>query len=337
MKTRSPLLWMVALPVSAACTHVQGMPPADAPRPGVPQEERTLLQREYSFDDTQCTRTAEEVVEMDHRCSETRWADCVYAATMYLRGCGVAENVVQAEALFQRACGFGSVLGCSMAGVLAKDYTRSIGLLEKPCALGYSAACGNLGLQLFNRGMEADVARATQLLETACHEGRLHYCSVVGDLVIRWKIERRFEGTRALLEHACQAQDLRSCYTLARTLEDGSLGTVDYNRAAALNWHTCYALDYLPSCDSLGYNLVLGRGYEKDPQKGVMLFYMGCNRGYGPSCDRLGEATENGWAEAAKPSNALQYYDRGCALGVESACQSAKRLRTTKSIEPAGN
>ncbi len=327
MKFKWSQLWIPALTVSAACGHVEGVPHAESPRAGVPRQELALLEREYSFNASQCIRTAEEVVDMQRRCSDTRWADCVYAATMYLRGCGVAQDPVQAEALYQRSCGFGSVLGCAMAGVLTKDFERSIALLEEPCSLGYLAACGNLGITLFNRGNKTDVARATDLLAKACHEDHVYFCGTLGEIVIKWKIEPRFAATQALLEHACKEQDLDSCYILAIALEGGSLGTVDHVRAAALHSAKCHQLNHLPSCNSLGYMLVLGQGCEKNPPQGAWYFYEACNRGYGPSCDRMGEATEKGWGGPASPSKALPFYDRGCELGSEQACKRAKELR----------
>jgi TPR repeat protein len=331
MKLKSSQLWMLALPVNAACGHVEGVPQAQAPCAGTPQQELALLEREYSLNERQCIRTAEEVVDMQRRCSETRWTDCVYAATMYLEGCGVAKDPVLAEGLYQRSCGFGSRLGCAMAGALNTDLERSIALLEEPCAQGFLWACGKLGAALFNRGKEADMARAMDLLDKACREDRVSFCGDLGKAVVKLKIEPRFAATLGLLEHACKAKDLDSCYVLAVALEDGSLGTVDYDRAAALNSATCYQLSHLPSCNSLGYMWVLGRGCERNPLQGAWLFYMACNRGYGPSCDSMGEATEKGWGGPASPSKALPFYDRGCELGDEHACQRAKELRASGS------
>jgi TPR repeat protein len=196
-----------------------------------------------------------------------------------------------------------------------------------------------MGLQLFNRGKEADVARATDLLNKACREDDVYFCGFLGQIVIKWKIEPRFAATQTLLEHACKERDLDSCYVLARALEDGSLGTMDYDRAAALNSASCHQLHYLPSCNALGYMLVLGRGCEKNPLQGAMLFYEACNRGYGPSCDSMGEATEKGWGGPASPAKALPFYDRGCDLGFEDACKRSKELRAAGSgiVEPTGN
>jgi TPR repeat protein len=144
--------------------------------------------------------------------------------------------------------------------------------------------------------------------------------------VIKWKVERRFAATRARLEHACEKQDLESCYVLARALEDGSLGTTDHERAAALNSVTCQGPQYMPSCNALGYMLVRGHGVEKDPLKGARLFYEACTRDYGPACDSMGEAIEKGWCAPASSEQALPFYDRGCTLGEEVACESAKRF-----------
>jgi TPR repeat protein len=337
MRFKSLQLWILPLTVGTACVHVQGAQDAEAPRPGLPQQELALLERDYDLYASRCSRTAEEVVEIHRRCDEEHWADCVYAATMYLQGCGVAQNAVQAEALYQRACGFGSALGCSMAGARTKDFDRGIALLEEPCALGYVQACGWLGVQLYNRGQESDVARTVALLERACRQSEIKFCGALGQAVTHWKIEPQFAATRTLLDHACQEQDLSSCYMLAMALEDGSLGNVDYDRAAALHWALCHQRDHLPSCNALGYMAVLGRGDEKDPRKGSMLFYVACSRGYGPACDSMGEATEKGWGVPASPQKALPFYDRGCELAVEVACQNARRLRAAGVVEPVRN
>jgi uncharacterized protein len=329
----------LALAVIPACVRVEPVQQTPTPRAGSPQQELAVLEGEYSFSEKKCMRTAEEVVDMQRRCSATQWADCVYSATMYYRGCGVTADRAQADALFQRACGFGSILGCSMAGVLERDVERGIELLQKPCALGYLAACGNIGIKLFNRGNQADVERATELLDRACREEHVYYCGTLGKIVRKWKLTPRFAATQGLLEHACQERDLDSCYMLALVLDEGSLGIEDRDRAAELNWAACHQLDYLPSCNSLGYMLVQGHGYPKDEQKGAMLFYVGCNRGYGPSCDSMGEATEKGWGGPASPAKAVPFYDKGCELGFEDACQHARALRAagTEVGEPTGN
>lgn len=337
------------------CTHVlavgvacgQRVQRADAPppppepsvvqhalQPGVPQQELALLAQDYAFNASQCIRTAEEVVDMQRRCSEEHWADCVYAATMYAEGCGVAQDRLQAEALHQRACDFGSVLGCAMAGIITKDRERGIALLEEPCTLGYVQACGSLGIKLLARGKNDDVERATDLLDQACRQDTRYYCGVLGELVSKNKIKPRFKSTRALLERACEARDLKACETLAKTLEDGSLGSVDHERAAELNASLCYELDHLPACNSLGLMAVLGRGGDKNPLAGTWLFYNACNRGYGPACDSMGEAMANGYNGRPRPGSALAFYDRGCTLGSLNGCQGAEALRAA-GVQPA--
>jgi TPR repeat protein len=338
MKLEWSQFWLLplTLTVIAACGPA-ALPPPEAPRPGVPQQELALLKEQYALDESECTRTAEEAVDMQRRCSTTRWADCVYAATMYWRGCGVARDPIRAEALYQRGCDFGSMLGCAMAGRVTENLDRKVVLLEEPCARGYQTACGNLGAALALRGNDAEAARAAELLEKACRD-ELKFCGALGEIVIKAKLQSRFAGTQTLLDRGCNEHDLGSCYVLGMALEDGSLGTVDYDRAAAVNWATCHDLSHLPSCNSLGYMLVHGRGCKQNQGKGAWYFYEACSRGYGPSCDSMGEATEKGWGGPASPAKALPFYDRGCKLGSEHACQRAKELRAAGSGigEPMG-
>jgi TPR repeat protein len=333
---KSLLLWTQVLALSAACgqrvQHAEAPPPP--PPPGELQQELALLAQDYSFNASRCIRTAEEVVDMQRQCSQDHWADCVYAGTMYTEGCGVAQDRAQAEALHQRACGFGSVVGCASAGIITKNLELGMLLLEKPCTLGYVQACGSLGIKLLASGKEADGERAAELLDQACRKDTRYYCGVLGEVVGKRKLKARFKATRALLERACEARDLKACETLARTLEDGSLGTVDHERAADLNATLCYELDHLPACNSLGHMAMLGRGGGKNTVAGGWLFYNACNRGYGPACDSMGEAMANGWVGRARPRRALAFYDRGCTLGSQDGCQGANALRAA-GVEPA--
>src|SRR5688572_3501317 len=138
LKLKSSRLWMLALAVGVGCGPAKGGPPAKAPRAGVVKEEIALLKREYGWKEGECNRTAEDVVDMQRRCSETRWPECVSAAVMYHSGCGVAQDVALAESLYQRSCDFGSALGCVLVAITTQDTERSIVLLEKPCAQGNS-------------------------------------------------------------------------------------------------------------------------------------------------------------------------------------------------------
>ena len=266
---------------------------------------------------------------MQRRCAGETWADCVYAATMYWRGCGVAQDVPQAEALYRRACSFGSMLGCAMVARVGHDDDEGIAFLEEPCRRGYGTACANLGVILFNRGHEQDVPRATQLLEVACREENIGFCAGFSKIVIKWKLASRYHHAEALIDAACKAKDFESCYMLAVAFEDGSLGTTDYTRAAALNSATC-GQNYLPSCNAWGYMLVLGHGCEKAPLQGAILFYNACNQGYAPACDSMGEATEKGWGGPADQTKALPFYQRGCELGSDHACRRAEELKAVK-------
>jgi len=275
---------------------------------------------------------------MQRQCSESRWADCLYAAHMYIGGCGVASDLGQAEALFRRSCDFGSTIGCVMFAVLTKDMVQSVALLEKACTDGWSYACYTLGFRLFHGGKDADVGRAAKLLDGACREDR-RYCSDFAELVIQRKIEARFADTQAQLARACKERHIEPCHLLATALEQGTLGIVDYNRAAPLNLATCHEHSHLPSCHAVAEALVHGRGCELNPELGVKYFREACDRAYASSCHRMGQATETGWNGPASPANALPFYDRGCELGFDHSCQRAKELRAAAAepTDPAGS
>src|SRR4051812_5175390 len=105
--SRLHLAELFALGLGALGCQVRGPTSPETPKAGVPSIEFELLKREYRLGEDSCTRTAEEVVGIQRRCSEAHWADCVYAGTMYWHGCGVAQNLALAEELYLRACSFG--------------------------------------------------------------------------------------------------------------------------------------------------------------------------------------------------------------------------------------
>src|SRR6188768_1195461 len=129
----------LALGLGALGCHVPSPTVPETPKAGVPSIELELLNRQYRLDEDPCTRTAEEVVDIQRRCSEAHWADCVYAASMYWHGCGVATNLTLAAQLYQRGCSFGSMVGCTHAARFSEDYEQALALLELPCARGYAA------------------------------------------------------------------------------------------------------------------------------------------------------------------------------------------------------
>jgi TPR repeat protein len=249
---------------------------------------------------------------------------------MYLNGCGVAQNQALAAQLYRRGCSYGSMLGCEMASRFAGDHEQALALLETPCARGWATACGSIGIALYERGREADVARAGQLLEAACCNTSASYCPYLAELVIQWKLTAKYHDVQEQLERACQAQENDACRLVASAYDQGLLGVTDPERAMAIDQFACHQ-NGLASCDAVGHRLVLGRGAAKDELAGVRSFYLMCAMfSYGPSCDSLGQAMEQGWGAPADPAQAVQYYQRGCTLGSEHACQRARELGAKK-------
>jgi len=78
--------WALALCVGTMCCQASGPTHAEVPKAGVLSIELQVFQRQYRLEETGCTRSAEAVVDIQRQCSEERWADCVFAGTMYLRG-----------------------------------------------------------------------------------------------------------------------------------------------------------------------------------------------------------------------------------------------------------
>jgi uncharacterized protein len=316
-----------ALWLGAVSCHAPSPASPEPPEAGVPSAELEFLQRRKG--ERPCAQElAEDIVDMQRRCSQEHWADCVYAANMYAHGCGVAKAPEVAEGLYQRGCSFGSMVGCTMEAYYTKDFEKQLALLEAPCARGYALACGNLAGVLHTRGREADVPRAVTLYRGACDDFE-GFCIGLGRLVIHWKLADRYQEAQAALERGCQAKWHEACQTLAYAYDQGSLGHTDSARALAIYEASCDE-GHQPSCDALGHMYVLGRGQEKDEGKGVNRFYALCAEGYGPSCHSMGQAMEQGWWYAPNPTEALAYYQLACSMGCDPGCQRAATLGEKK-------
>jgi uncharacterized protein len=311
-----------ALSLGALGCHASNPTSPQPPQAGVPAIEVEILGRMKG--EVTCRETAEEVVDMQRRCDKSHWAECVYAATMYANGCGVAEAPAVAAGLYHRACSFGSMVGCTMDAYHTKDLERRLALLETPCARGYAFACGNLAGALLTRGREVDVPREAALLKTACDQDNV-FCPVLGRLVMEQKLAARYQEAQADLERTCQGKEQESCELLAYAYHEGALGVTDPERALAIYKASC-GERHFPSCDALGHLYVLGRDHDKDVSDGVEIFYGLCAEGYGPGCSSMGQAVEKGWEPAASAAEAVPFYERACELGGEADCQRAREL-----------
>jgi len=71
-----------ALSLGAVGCHAPSANVPETPTAGVPSSELEFLKRQYRLGENPCTRSAEEVVDIQRSCSEAHWAACVYSATM---------------------------------------------------------------------------------------------------------------------------------------------------------------------------------------------------------------------------------------------------------------
>src|SRR5690606_35306004 len=138
------------------------------------------------------------------------------------------------------------------------------------------------------------VARGVELLRVACVKGVPSACSVYGGIVAQRELKGQFETALRALRSSCDSGYLDSCYNLAVTLEDGSLGSKRQHEAAQLAFEACEK-EHLLSCTRLGYMFIKGHGLRKDPIRGAAIFYSACERGEASACEATGEALENGW------------------------------------------
>jgi uncharacterized protein len=274
-----------------------------------------------------CEVTPEQVEQMVAGCDRGLRDDCIRTGVAYWRGCGTPADETQGEKYLEKACGLGSLTSCRLQAQVIADGAKprpveAVAVLDKACKKGGQPACGDLGVVLTTRSTQPstkDVERGVTFLLETCRAGYSVFCNRFALVIELKKLSHHFSEARIALRQACDSNYLDACWTLARTLEDGTLGSRDYVLGAKLADHACRK-DHQPSCNALGYMFVRGHGVAQDPYRGAQLFYAACAEGYPPACGSMGEATEKGWGVEPDQQKALEFYQRACALGNEHSC-----------------
>jgi TPR repeat protein len=327
--TRS--FWAFLLTVLAAlpaCIQPRG-PVGDADFAALGDDELEVerIVEQVNAVESACEVTPQQLAAMVVGCDQGLRGDCIRAGVGYWRGCGAAPDQAHAEKFLERACSLGSQTSCRLqAQVILESKTprpaEAAAVLERACRIGGKRACGDLGVVLTTRltnPTATDRERGITVLLGACRAGYHVFCTRLATIIERQKLSRHFEDARLVLKQACDSNYLDACYTLAITLEDGTLGLRDYDMGADLAARTCRR-DHQPSCNALGHMFVLGHGVAKDPYRGAQLFYAACRQRYAPACHSMGEAVEKGWGVGPDQGKAREFYQYACTIGSDYSC-----------------
>jgi TPR repeat protein len=126
-------------------------------------------------------------------------------------------------------------------------------------------------------------------------------------------------GGVAACEAKCATKDPRSCYALARILDDGTGVPRDIGRAVTLYQSACEG-GVPEACSSLGALYAEGDGVMRDDAKAVELYQRSCNHGYARACVNLGAMHFEGKGVPKNESAGARLFFRGCEGGEPMGC-----------------
>ncbi len=231
-----------------------------------------------------------------------------------------ASSTVIGSACMELGLGYNNGLYGSVDEPEARKYYRW------GCDVNSEGSCYNLGrMEEKGEGGEVDLVRALAHYEQSCHLGYDEGCAA-GFML---------ENDPAILVGPCERGDNRSCFLLARELDDS-----DPERAAMIQRQACDR-GYAHSCFSYGINLVAGRGVEKDKEQGMAIWSELCDAGHASSCGTFGMMTDDlaikrdylqqsctlgdgpgcmALADISEGELAVELQERACELGLQRAC-----------------
>lgn len=214
---------------------------------------------------------------------------------LFLQDGRVGEtDVARALGYLQQGCEGGDPKGCSWVAKIHRDFVgykdavRAVEYARIGCDMNDSSACIWVGISYEDgAGVPKDLNRAVAQYSLACdmEDGMGCYNAA---LVLKHKSNDalgvdRFMRTNELAKRGCGLDHIRSCETLAYSLQTGRAVAKDLKRARALYEQTC-AQDSGLGCSNLSKMVRLGQGGPLDSLRGFELKRKACDLGHTNAC-----------------------------------------------------
>lgn len=207
-------------------------------------------------------------------------------------------NVVEAAALYERACFAGTLEGCLFAGWIYDkgegapvDDMRARKLHKLACDGGEATGCFNLGMHHYEgEPPPRDLPAAYDLFEKSCAMGFEGGCVNQGIMLKDGNGPEGLDVARAnaLFEQACLGGDAWGCTNLGLSFHHGDAVEEDHKKAFDLLYQGCSLGDYL-ACSTVGNFFFNGIGVEADKAQAKAFLKRGCDNGDPWGCNKLKE------------------------------------------------
>jgi TPR repeat protein len=236
---------------------------------------------------------------------ETYYARCTWSTETWCQNLwfavsrevpGVAEDVVEAEALYSRGCDAGDPASCAGLGfalgfryrVTASDPARA--LLDGACTAGIAAACRDLAAMIRPETLLADTTnpdlqRVAALFLTACQGGDAGGCTGLGDRMRDGRGPNGYDlvGAATYLQRGCDGGDVVGCRGLADLFRDG-IGVARHDPTAAVLYERACAAREMVACVRLAELIGQRRVANPDFARASELFRRACDSGVLDAC-----------------------------------------------------
>lgn len=215
-----------------------------------------------------------------------------------------------------------------------KESSLSFESLEHNCTLGKMTFCSELGLRYVRgEGTALNMRKGFRLLEQSCDRNVSNACAYLGmQYRIGQSIPRNIAKGKALLARACDLGQGSACLDTAYLYDEGKVDSpygseitiLDdtthkkaaeyYNKGFSLSERECNAGGG-EACFNLASLYLLGKGIQKDENKGRLLIARSCSLGYNTACTTLSDQ-----AKKASLANAITRLEQECNSGAGASC-----------------
>jgi uncharacterized protein len=261
-------------------------------------------------------------------CGSGNGKACLSAANGWFSGHDGTKDESKAAQLLQAGCARREADACAAIGDLQIDgravpRNQSLGLdsLEKACEWGSPLGCYLLGRVLeTGRAGKTDLARARKLYTEACSAEFGPSCLALGTLLAKKGPMEDPEKAESYVERACDLDDASACDTLCLQTRRPEGAPRDALQSLGYCSKACNG-QVMSACTSQALMLLGGPPFKPNPRRARELFDAACDGTDARGCVLLGEGLErgaHGWKK--NPADAKRAFERA-ALIIEAPCR----------------
>lgn len=309
----------------------------------------------------------EEVKKLEAECNNGNADSCYFLANKYSNGNGVAEYLIKAFELREKACNLGDMGSCGVAGLgyfygieddIQQDLNKALPYLEKGCNSEFAIGCGALANMYFNGVIvKKDIKKAYNYYEKSCNSSfefdREDSCDILAVEYLHGEnVTQNIEKALEFKEKSCSKNkesdmcnnEIFLYYGVAlyygndelKIKKDVSKAKIIFEELCAVAINGDINKREPSACGVLGDMYYHGNGVEKNYRIARTAFEYACApfgdliTGRGVSCTKLGAMYFDGLGVRQDFKKAYYYLGLGCDDGVPPACNLYNEMQRNK-------